>query len=253
MIPSRECAWCHQLVTARSIQKHWAAECPAFPELKPGEKPCSRCQAIRTEGEFHNHRDRASGVTNTCCHCARSSMQAWTQSKPKKPDGRKVTTRPSGWVLRPCKYCGGQFSAREIPRHTPRCESNPNRRGTTAEFPLVKDMSSTRSDALAGETRRKKDKALQFNYGIGHDEYDRMLASQGGGCAICHDPPNGTDRRTKSLHVDHDHATGKVRQLLCHYCNLGLGAFKDSPERLAAALEYRLRHHPELSPEVHTA
>ena len=57
-----------------------------------------------------------------------------------------------------------------------------------------------------------------------------MLESQDGLCAICKAAP--------SVHVDHDHATGAVRALLCFNCNGGLGQFKDDPELLHAAAYY---------------
>lgn len=44
--------------------------------------------------------------------------------------------------------------------------------------------------------------------------YDAQLACQDGGCAICRRPP-----RKRRLHIDHDHATGRVRGLLCYRCN----------------------------------
>lgn len=53
-------------------------------------------------------------------------------------------------------------------------------------------------------------------------------------CEIC-----GTADST--LHLDHDHATGVVRGFLCRACNLGLGNFADSPERLMAAARYLKR------------
>jgi len=57
-----------------------------------------------------------------------------------------------------------------------------------------------------------------------------MLAEQGGVCAICKAAP--------AAHVDHDHATGRVRALLCFNCNGGLGQFKDNPVALHAAAYY---------------
>jgi hypothetical protein len=63
-----------------------------------------------------------------------------------------------------------------------------------------------------------------------------MMLAQEGKCALCHtDKPNG---RGKRLHVDHCHGTGKIRALLCHSCNAGLGAFKDDPALLRAAIDY---------------
>ena len=70
-------------------------------------------------------------------------------------------------------------------------------------------------------------------YGITLEEYNTMLAAQGGGCAICGNPPGA-----RSLHVDHDHATGEVRGLLCIGCNVALGGFRDDPELLARAIDY---------------
>jgi hypothetical protein len=61
-----------------------------------------------------------------------------------------------------------------------------------------------------------------------------MLADQDGGCAICGDP----SPEQGSLHVDHDHATGRVRGLLCVSCNNALGAFRESFETFRAAADY---------------
>ena len=64
-------------------------------------------------------------------------------------------------------------------------------------------------------------------------DYDAMLAAQGGVCAICGNPP-----KTRRLHIDHDHKTGKVRGLLCFQCNrFTLGKYA-KPAKLRAAADY---------------
>jgi len=62
-----------------------------------------------------------------------------------------------------------------------------------------------------------------------------MYLAQSGLCAICQQPPAPESR---GLAVDHDHATGAVRALLCQPCNLGLGFFADNPVALRAAADY---------------
>jgi hypothetical protein len=71
-------------------------------------------------------------------------------------------------------------------------------------------------------------------YGIQPDDYDKMYAAQAGKCAICR-RATGLTRR---LSVDHDHATGKVRGLLCRVCNDMLGHARDDIEFFARAMQY---------------
>lgn len=76
-------------------------------------------------------------------------------------------------------------------------------------------------------------KHLERTYGLTLAEYDEMLESQDGVCAICKEPC-ATGRR---LAVDHDHDTGTVRGLLCSRCNLGIGYLKNAVN-LAQAITY---------------
>lgn len=78
-------------------------------------------------------------------------------------------------------------------------------------------------------------------YGLTSDDYLRALAQVGERCAICGDAPSPGYR----LAVDHDHASGKYRGLLCVRCNAGLGNFRDDPARLLRAADY-LRQHREI-------
>jgi hypothetical protein len=84
--------------------------------------------------------------------------------------------------------------------------------------------------------RHRRKSVLKRRYNMTLEQFDALLASQGGVCAICRNPP--TDPRGFRPHVDHDHATGKVRGVLCWKCNSGLGSFRDSPDLLAAAIAY---------------
>jgi Recombination endonuclease VII len=69
-------------------------------------------------------------------------------------------------------------------------------------------------------------------YGISPEEFDAMLATQNGVCAIC------KRKSEKKLCVDHCHVTGVVRGLLCNKCNTGLGFYGDNPALLRTAAAY---------------
>ena len=76
---------------------------------------------------------------------------------------------------------------------------------------------------------------LQRKYGIGIPDYERILAEQGGCCALC--------GKTKSMgagvfHVDHCHDTGRIRGLLCYPCNYSLGVFGDNIAGLERVIDY---------------
>ena len=82
--------------------------------------------------------------------------------------------------------------------------------------------------------RRERAGHLKRKYGITLEAYQTMLVNQGGRCAICRrQPPSDI-----SLHVDHDHQTGKIRGLLCFTCNNALGDFEDDASLLRSAITY---------------
>ena len=75
-------------------------------------------------------------------------------------------------------------------------------------------------------------------YGVTVALYQQMLEDQGGRCCIC-----GNYSRTKQLSVDHNHATGQVRGLVCQRCNIGI-SFMEHP--LRAAFEAYLDKYKEM-------
>ena len=100
----------------------------------------------------------------------------------------------------------------------------------------------TRARAKALQARERKAKnpmtqrkhRLRCIYGISLEEYDTMLARQGGACASRKKKPD----TGKSLCVDHCHVTGMVRGLLCHKCNSVLAFGNDDLDILRAAIAY---------------
>lgn len=73
-------------------------------------------------------------------------------------------------------------------------------------------------------------KCLKRKYGITVDEYNRLFTEQGGVCCICGSAEAGNPYGV--LCVEHDHATGKVRGLVCQPCNFAIGWYeqlKDHP------------------------
>jgi hypothetical protein len=82
--------------------------------------------------------------------------------------------------------------------------------------------------------RAMRDGYYRRTFGITADDFDAMLAAQGGCCAICGQRPE----REASLHVDHDHLTGRIRGIVCLNCNQGLGKFGDDPAVLERAAAY---------------
>ncbi|MDA3624270.1 endonuclease VII domain-containing protein [Saccharopolyspora sp. WRP15-2] len=82
-------------------------------------------------------------------------------------------------------------------------------------------------------------KARARRYGLTVAEMDQLLTSQSS-CGIC--PYVFSDDDSRFLHIDHDHVTGKVRGVLCQWCNLLLGHAREDPVILRAAASYLERH-----------
>lgn len=130
-------------------------------------------------------------------------------------------------------------------------------------FAVVADLStgfdlSTRDGRIAYFRAHRKDnpeiyrdRELKKGFGIGLDRYNQILSTQNFVCAICEKPEN-VERGGKplSLAVDHDHATGAIRGILCANCNHGLGKFCDDPGLLRNAIVYLSKHKPMVQPHA---
>lgn len=81
---------------------------------------------------------------------------------------------------------------------------------------------------------------LKRKYGITVEQYDAMLAAQGGACAVCRGTESG-DSRFGTFAVDHDHVTGEVRALLCSNCNRAFGLLGEDVDVIMALASYALQ------------
>ena len=92
------------------------------------------------------------------------------------------------------------------------------------------------STYYAKNKAKHQEYSLLKKYGMTLADREALIAAQGGACAICGTTtPTGHGAR---LHVDHCHATGEVRGMLCTKCNRALGLFEDNTESLASAITY---------------
>jgi hypothetical protein len=189
------------------------------------EKYCRDCGGLRPVAEFTSDRSRADGLSfYRKTHARRRSLAAKDarQGPPKRRHVRDLQV-PDGHKW--CPDCSTVKPVHEFVRNA----SQPSGRS-----PYCRPCHNARGKASKEKVGGSRTYHLERRYGITAEEADAMLAAQGGLCAIC--------RAAPAVHVDHDHATDVVRELLCSNCNGGLGQFRDDPVVLRAAAAYVERH-----------
>lgn len=218
-------------------------------------KKCKKCGLTKDLSEFYTRNGR---VHSPCKSCS-------LKFKRKYDDLRRAPFHPGG---HPCSHCGEPCPPSKAGRHPRKfcskiCASRhwarvnyeQNLRVPKEPYghPCAWCEEPVPEKKVGGKARKycKRDCAVLANkaekstrsreyilakYGLTSADYDALLAAQDGMCWICRatDPSSGSG----TWHVDHCHNTGKVRGLLCSRCNLGLGNFKDDPQRLIRACMY---------------
>jgi hypothetical protein len=203
-------------------------------------KLCPRCKTKKPLDQFYERRDRPNGRSPSCTECERKRARE-TQNRYRaqaKPDVSGTTKTCAGCgTEKPIKQfnkCNATLSGYSVyckpcayERYNKRRKANlPKHAGYGRKW-------------RANNKERFRDHGLKANYGIPLGTYAKMLEAQGGKCAIC-----GTDKpggRGERFHIDHDHATGAIRGLLCHGCNVSIGHLHHDVNILRAAIKYLLR------------
>ena len=178
------------------------------PEVADGLKWCRQCEKVRPMEDFPRHAGLPDGRQTYCRDCfaeryRRKRAALGAVSRPVEiPEGFKFCRGCA--QVKPLDEFGGRLHGTK--RATFRC-----------------------NDCMA---QRDRERYLATTYGLVEADVQQMLERQDGLCAICRSAP--------AIHIDHDHATGAVRGLLCFRCNAALGQLGDDPEVLVRAARYLL-------------
>lgn len=160
------------------------------------------CEVCKREYMSKNAAQRICSHECLAQNPRRSGPKTWSAAR-----------RAAAVKTRVCAMCGAEFAAQGPRKYcTPSCRNK-----------------------AAWITRKSRPNSSQRNREAHRAEVNRLLALQGGVCAIC---KLGKWATKQYWHLDHDHMTGKNRGALCSRCNLGLGLFQDRPESLRAAADY---------------
>lgn len=199
---------------------------------------CPWCSTERPVEDFW--RNPATGwITKECRHCVEERLRLWAEvERAPVVVGRRYVDEGDGPLV--CTRCG-LHKAREL-FYTWR----DRRKGTGLYYRAkcrqcmgAEQNERIRRNGRSPESRRAdRDRWLRKKYGITLDEYERRLAEQDGRCAICRTDEPGGPTGNSAFPVDHDHATGRVRGLLCFPCNTAIGLLREDPVLFAAAAAY---------------
>ena len=144
------------------------------------------------------------------------------------------TDRPSGGLRSYCKQC-----SRERTANKRSLDVGAHNAYITA-WRRLNGVQPRSASIYVHPIMNKRRVRLLASYGLTPEQFDVLLDSQNGVCAIC-----GSDKWTGPgglPHIDHDHVTGKVRGLLCSRCNIALGLLDDDARKLRLAASYLEAH-----------
>lgn len=80
---------------------------------------------------------------------------------------------------------------------------------------------------------------LKIHFNMTPEQFNQILLQQNNRCAICEESLLNSRR---GRIVDHSHVTGKVRGIVCHKCNVGIGMLRDNILIVRSALAYLEKH-----------
>jgi hypothetical protein len=162
-------------------------------------KRCAKCGQVKDEASFNKNSRSTDGLDFRCRECLNAYRRAYLASHPEAHENAKAG----------CRQWHAQHQEVVLAR-------------------AKKHYQHNKAHHRATRWMRQ--------YGITPEQYGALLVAQDRRCAICRGKKIGGGCRY--WHVDHDHATGTVRGLLCSSCNNMLARARDSVEVLSRAIKY---------------
>lgn len=201
-------------------------------------KTCNKCNSERNESEFKKDPRNKSGLTGICTPCSKDWQRQRREARRNGTVPIKVVTEKK------CNRCEAVKSSADFYKDaacsdglSTLCKVCRNGSMTNWRNNNRDRYNKNMRDFRANNPEWAKDTDLRRTHGISLEDYKRMFTDQKGVCAKCGKPQLGI----RPLCVDHDHATGKVRQLLCYKCNRDQHVL-DNEVALAQSTEYAKRH-----------
>jgi hypothetical protein len=195
-------------------------------------KFCRDCGTRKPVADFSRNARSRDGLAFYCReHLAERSL--------KSREARRVNPRVQRLAPKDLAVPDGHKWCPDCQRVLPLEDFVRTVRSASGRHAYCKSCHNVRSRASREKAGGSRTYHLTRRYGVSAEEADLMLVGQDGLCAICWSAP--------AAHVDHDHATGAVRALLCFNCNGGLGQFRDDPTVLRAAADYVEEHREQSS------
>lgn len=198
---------------------------------------CNICKAVKPYARFKSDSRRQfifrGGKHTTCKDCENINVRARrvivSDEDPRITNGFRVCTACSAEkpLLEFTKAKTGPLGRSHHCRPCTRKRQREYRHGTGKNLPR------TECPQTNTESHRK------YKYNLSAQAFKALYCAQNGICGIC---KSHLEFRSKKTCVDHDHATGMIRGVLCANCNWALGHFRDSTKYLASAIDYLKMH-----------
>ena len=205
--------------------------------MSEDKKVCTKCKELKLLSEYHRLMSGKDGLRNKCKFCINELAREVDHKQTKICTNCKIVKSVRDFF----RHKQGKYGVSSCCRTCLSLIARQRKEGTF-EPRVIQTPEERKETSRAGSRRRyaenpNKHKAIarKVLYKISQEEYETMCITQAGQCKIC---KGNSTRLSGILDIDHCHETGRVRGLLCHRCNLLLGAVRDSADLLRSAANY---------------